>query len=101
VQHVADDRAAEALDHLQTAALELIAAFRAVLDVAEEAVREPHGLLDVLTATARAAADVVATGPITGAAGRASTQSGGPGSAASESASSPKRTAGVEHISIS
>jgi hypothetical protein len=36
-----DERAAEGLEHLQTAALELIAAARAFLDVAEELVREP------------------------------------------------------------
>jgi hypothetical protein len=52
---VAEDRTQEALDHLQLAALEMIAAVRAVLDVAEEAIREPQALRDVLTATARAA----------------------------------------------
>lgn len=36
-----DDRAREALEHLQGAVLELIAAFRAVLDVAEEVVQDP------------------------------------------------------------
>lgn len=52
---MADDRTQDALDHLQLAALEMIAAVRAVLDVAEEAIREPQALRDVLTATARAA----------------------------------------------
>jgi hypothetical protein len=36
-----DDRAREGLDHLQAAGLELIAAARAFLDVAEALVREP------------------------------------------------------------
>ncbi len=36
-----EDRAAEAVAHLQTAARELIAAARAFLDVAEEAVENP------------------------------------------------------------
>jgi hypothetical protein len=36
-----DDRAAEGLAHLQAAARELIAAARAVLDVAEELVEDP------------------------------------------------------------
>lgn len=36
-----EEHAAEGLEHLQTAALELIAAARAFLDVAEDVVREP------------------------------------------------------------
>jgi hypothetical protein len=80
---VADDRATEALDHLQAAALELIAALRAVLDVAEEAVREPQALMDVVTATARAAADAMGT------------------SARKDGSEAPPRRPGVEHISIS
>jgi hypothetical protein len=39
-----DDRAREGLIHLQAAALELIAAGRAFLDVTEELVREPAAL---------------------------------------------------------
>lgn len=35
-----DDRTREALEHLQGAALQLIAAFRAVLDVAEDLLRD-------------------------------------------------------------
>jgi hypothetical protein len=89
---VAEDRASEALDHLQAAALELIAAFRAVLDVAEEAVREPQALVDVVVATARAAADVVGAAPRRADPGAASTRS---------SSDSPRRPSGVEHISIS
>lgn len=40
------DRAKEGLDHLQAAALEAIAAARALLDVAEELVREPGVIND-------------------------------------------------------
>jgi len=52
---VTEDPSREAFDHLQRAALEMIAAARAVLDVAEEAVRQPEALRDLLLATARAA----------------------------------------------
>jgi hypothetical protein len=65
---VADDRGQDALDHLQLAALEVIAALRAMLDVAEEAVREPQALRDVVAATARGATRAAGT-----AAGRVST----------------------------
>lgn len=51
------DRAKEGLDHLQAAALEAIAAARALLDVAEEVVREPGAIGDVArTVVAMAAA---------------------------------------------
>lgn len=36
-----DDRAAEGLEHLQRAAIEMIAAARAFLDVAEDLVKDP------------------------------------------------------------
>jgi hypothetical protein len=38
---VNDDRAREVFEHLQAAALEMIAAARAALDVAEELVKDP------------------------------------------------------------
>lgn len=41
----------DAAAHLQRAALELIAAARAILDVAEEAVREPGGVAAIVTDT--------------------------------------------------
>lgn len=44
-----EERAQEAMEHLQRAALELIDAARAALDVAEELVREPAGMTSVLT----------------------------------------------------
>jgi hypothetical protein len=47
-----DDRAAEGLEHLQSAALELIAAARAFLDVAEDLVREPAVAATIVSAAA-------------------------------------------------
>ena len=54
-----EQRAREAVEHLQTAALEVIASLRAFLDVAESLVREPGqmaGVVDDLAAAGRAAA---------------------------------------------
>lgn len=42
-----DERAAEGLDHLQTAAMEMIAAARAFLDVAEEFVADRDKVAEV------------------------------------------------------
>jgi hypothetical protein len=47
-----DERAAEGLEHLQAAALELIAAARAFLDVAEDVVREPGVAATIVHAAA-------------------------------------------------
>ena len=60
------DRAQEALDHLQAAALEMIEALRAVLDVAEEAVRDPHALREVIVSTTRAATHATHEQPASG-----------------------------------
>ena len=52
----ADGRAGEGVAHLQTAARELIAAFRAFLDVAEELVEDPkagEALVETLGDVAR------------------------------------------------
>lgn len=43
-----EERAAEAVEHLQAAALELIAAMRAALDVAEDLVEHPDAVLALL-----------------------------------------------------
>jgi hypothetical protein len=43
----AGDPASEVVAHLQAAALEVIAAFRAFLDAAEDVVRDPAGALAV------------------------------------------------------
>jgi len=47
-----DERAAEGLEHLQRAALEMIAAARAFLDVAEDLVREPAAASSVVQTAA-------------------------------------------------
>ncbi len=53
-----EQRAREAVEHLQTAALEVIASLRAFLDVAESVVRDPAqaanvaGMVDGLAANA-------------------------------------------------
>ena len=54
-----EDRAKQGVEHLQAAAIEMIAAFRAFLDVAEEVVRDPSAVTAFaasLVETARAAA---------------------------------------------
>ncbi|MCU0269766.1 MAG: hypothetical protein MUF83_14135 [Acidimicrobiales bacterium] len=43
-----DDRAAEGVDHLQAAALEMIAAARAFLDVVEEVVSDRDRVADIV-----------------------------------------------------
>jgi hypothetical protein len=48
--HERDDRAAEGLAHLQAAARELIAAARAVLDVAEDLIEDPGTVSAVVDA---------------------------------------------------
>jgi hypothetical protein len=53
----AEAKAREAVEHMQKAALEMIAAARAVLDVAEELIRHPEPLIAAANATARAAAE--------------------------------------------
>ena len=50
-----EDRAREAVEHLQAAALEMIAAARAVLDVAEELVKDPQAAAGVISAVPEAA----------------------------------------------
>jgi hypothetical protein len=45
-----DDRAAEGLDHLQSAALEMIQAARAFLDVAEDLVADRDKVAEVVSA---------------------------------------------------
>ncbi|GAC1602496.1 MAG: hypothetical protein NVS3B21_30720 [Acidimicrobiales bacterium] len=85
------DRAAEAAVHLQRAAMEFIVAARVLLDIAEEAVREPAGVVamvsDTVTALIGAATGAGQARP----AGRAGV--GRP-------ASGPQRP-GVEHIKVS
>lgn len=51
-----EERAKEAVEHLQSAALEMIAALRAVLDVAEEFVKDPTPAAAFVAGVAQAAA---------------------------------------------
>lgn len=52
---MSEDRAQEALRHLQTAAIELVAAARATLDVVDDLVRDPSALHDLMATVQRAA----------------------------------------------
>ena len=47
-----DERAAEGIEHLQNAALEIIEAARAFLDVAEDLVRDPAAAATIVHAAA-------------------------------------------------
>lgn len=47
-----DERAREAVEHLQRAALEMIAAARAVLDVAEDLIKDPAPVIAMAAAAA-------------------------------------------------
>jgi hypothetical protein len=58
-----EERAKEALEHLQHAALEMIAAARAVLDVAEELVKDPTPVAAFAAGMAQAAAQAGANVP--------------------------------------
>jgi hypothetical protein len=58
---VDSERGREAMAHLQTAALEFIQAARVILDVAEEAVREPGGVAAIVTETLAAFAAMAGT----------------------------------------
>jgi hypothetical protein len=49
-ESIAHDRAREGLDHLQSAARELIAAARAALDVAEDLIDDPDTIASVVGA---------------------------------------------------
>jgi len=103
---VAEDRSQQALDHLQRAALELIAAVRTVLDVVEESVREPNALRDLVAqatrATTEAAAKAAQAGQAAQAAGHAAQAPAARAAGAAGSTPSPGAgDGGVEHIRIS
>jgi len=53
-----EQRGHEVVEHLQAAALELIAAARALLDVAEDLVKDPAEVLEMAAGLAAAAAEV-------------------------------------------
>ena len=61
-----EERAKQGVEHLQAAAIEMIAAFRAFLDVAEEVVRDPSAVTAfaaTLVESAKAAATTVPSDP--------------------------------------
>ena len=58
-----EERAREAIEHLQHAALEMISAARAVLDVAEELVKDPSSVATFAATVAQAAAQAGADVP--------------------------------------
>ena len=58
-----DERAREAIEHLQRAALELIAAARAVLDVAEDLVKDPAPIVAMAAAAAAQGRATAAAAP--------------------------------------
>ena len=51
-----NEKAKVAFEHMQEAALQMIAAARAMLDIAEEMVKDPAPIIEAVTATAEAAA---------------------------------------------
>lgn len=87
-----EDKAHEAVEHLQAAALEMIAAARAVLDIAEELVHDPGPLLGVVAGLADLAAPFAARAKGQGPEPRP------PGSSADEA---PERAPRVQHIRVS
>ena len=89
-------RAAEAVEHLQQAALELIAAMRVVLDLAEEAVKDPEPLVGMASSTAQQLlAALVKLGADGGVARHA------PGGDAPADGSGAARATGVQRIRVS
>lgn len=56
--HMNDERAARGVEHLQAAAMEMIAAARAFLDVVEDVVADPDKVADVVSAVGSVANSV-------------------------------------------
>jgi hypothetical protein len=86
-EHAAE-HATEAVEHLQRAAVEMIKATRAFLDLAEDVLGDPAPLLDLLgglAARGRAAAGSASAG----------------GSASAERAERDDPSGGVQHIRVS
>lgn len=86
-----EEKAHEAIEHLQAAALELIAAARAALDVAEDLVHDPGPLVGLVAGVA----DLVA--PL---AARARSQAPS-GPYAPDADEAPGRAPRVQHIRVS
>lgn len=85
-----EERALDAVSHLQTAALEMIAAARAVLDVAEDLLKDPAPIIAMAAAAAqgRRVADA------------ATDSAGSPDSSTTET-DDDERPARVQHIAVS
>jgi hypothetical protein len=93
-----EERAAEALEHAQAAALELIAALRSALDVAEELVRDPAPLVAAVASAGEALGPLLdGLAPLI-ARGREAA-SGRP--AATDGPEGPTRRPRVQHIRVS
>ena len=99
----ATNRAHDVVTHLQAAALEMIEAARAFLDVAEELVKEPGEAAAMAATLANLAGRVAPSGP-------ESPRAHGPGPAGPRGPAAPRRPAahrghgqspGVEHIRVS
>ena len=86
-----EQRAHDVVAHLQAAALEMIAAARAVLDVAEELVKEPGEATAIAATLANLAGRFAASGPA-GPEGHKHSPAGPEGH---------DRRPGVEHIRVS
>lgn len=87
-----EEKAHEAIEHLQAAALELIAAARSVLDIAEDLVQDPGPLLGVVAGLADLAAPFAA---------RARAQAAEPRPPGPGADEAPLRAPRVQHIRVS
>ena len=58
-----EERARQGMEHLQAAAIEVIAAVRAFLDVAEDVVRDPAGTASLASSFVEAARAATPSGP--------------------------------------
>lgn len=90
-----DDRAAAGVDHLQTAALEMIAAARAFLDVAEDLMADREKVSDVVAALGTIA-DAATQATRDAKRRRHGTAADPPGEATTS-----RRDRGVQHITVS
>ena len=87
---VEEERARDGLEHLQAAARELIAAARAMLDVAEDLVDEPGAVQDVVEFLGAAARSAVRSAGLGGRSGGGDGDDGDDGGATR-----------IEHIDVS
>ena len=93
----ATNRAHDVVTHLQAAALEMIEAARAFLDVAEELVKEPGEAAAMAATLANLAGRVAPSGP-------EGPRAHGPGPAGPRGSAGPRghgQSPGVEHICVS